>query len=503
MDWSSAFSCIAAFLLVPALCASDDRLVSGKPLSPGAAAISDGGDFALGFFSPSNSTPPKLYLGIWYNNIPRRTVVWVVNRATPIIVDSSSDSSSPAVPSLALTNTSDLVLSDTSGQIVWTTNLTTVTSYSSSSPSTAVLMNTGNLVIRSLNGTVLWQSFSHPTDTLLPGMKMRLSYRTLAADRLVSWKSPEDPSPGIFSYGGDSDTFLQFFIWNGSRPAWRTSVWTGYMVASSQFQANARTAVYLALVDTDDEISLVFTVSDGAPPTRFLLSDAGKLELLGWNKEASEWMMLTATGRDCFSYGHCGPGGFCDATSAVPTCKCLDGFEPASAEWSSGRFSQGCRRKEARRCGAAGDGHFVALPGMKVPDRFTHVGNRSLDECAVECGGDCNCVAYAYAALSSSARSRGDVTRCLVWTGELVDTVRLGPGCPWGTVGAGGDSRETLYLRVAGMPGKRKQRNVVKIAVPVLASMLIVTCISLSWFCVFKGKKRNVKKLKKAKFREY
>ncbi|BAT09297.1 Os09g0550600 [Oryza sativa Japonica Group] len=486
MDWSSsAFTCIAAFLLLsPALCAADDRIVSGKPLSPGAAVISDGGDFALGFFAPSNSTPAKLHLGIWYNNIPRRTVVWVANRATPIIVNGSSNSS---LPSLAMTNTSDLVLSDASGQIVWTTNLTAVASSSSlsPSPSTAVLMNTGNLVVRSQNGTVLWQSFSQPTDTLLPGMKVRLSYRTLAGDRLVSWKSPEDPSPGSFSYGGDSDTFVQFFIWNGSRPAWRAGVWTGYMVTSSQFQANARTAVYLALVDTDNDLSIVFTVADGAPPTHFLLSDSGKLQLLGWNKEASEWMMLaTWPAMDCFTYEHCGPGGSCDATGAVPTCKCLDGFEPVSAEeWNSGLFSRGCRRKEALRCG--GDGHFVALPGMKVPDRFVHVGNRSLDECAAECGGDCNCVAYAYATLNSSAKSRGDVTRCLVWAGdgELVDTGRLGPGQVWGTVGAGGDSR------------KRKQRNAVKIAVPVL---VIVTCISLSWFCIFRGKKRSVKEHKKS-----
>ncbi|CAN6218633.1 unnamed protein product [Urochloa humidicola] len=237
--------CIAALLLLPALCNSDDRLVPGKPLLPSTTIISDGGDFAFGFFSPSNSTPEKLYLGIWYNSIPRLTVVWVANREAPAI----------SAPSLVLTNMSDLVLSNVNGHVLWTTNTTSAASSSSPSPSSnttgtgsvAVLMNTGNLILRSPSGTVLWQSFDHPTDTLLPGMKIWRTYRTHEGNPLVSWNGPDDPSPGAFSVSWETDPFIQAFIRKGSLPEWRSPVWTGATVSSQFFHANASIMVYMAI----------------------------------------------------------------------------------------------------------------------------------------------------------------------------------------------------------------------------------------------------------------
>ncbi|TKW34486.1 hypothetical protein SEVIR_2G310400v4 [Setaria viridis] len=479
---------IAAILLLPTLCASDDRLVPGKPLLLGSTITSDGGDFALGFFSPSNSTPEKVYLGIWYNNIPRLTMVWVANREAPAI--------SSSAPSLVLTNTSNLVLSDVNGRVLWTTNTTTAAASSSPSPrsnatgSVAVLLNTGNLILRSPNGTTLWRSFDHPADTLLPGMKIRRSYKTNDGNRLVSWTGPEDPSAGAFSFSGEAEPFAQGFIRNGSQPVWRSPVWTGYMVSSQYFQANTRIGIYIAYVDTVDEVSMVFTVSDGAPHVRYVMSYSGRLEIFSWNRDSSNWTMLTAwPSHECSRYGYCGFSGYCDYTEATPTCQCLEGFEPVDAgEWSTGRFEQGCRRKKPLRCGDS----FLALPGMQVPDKFVRIRKKVLSECEAECRNNCSCVAYAYANLNSSIM-KDDPTRCLVWIGDqqLIDTQKIGV-TPYSTAGA--DSQETLYLRVSGMPGGRTKTNtnVVKTILPILAGVTVLTSILLIWVCKFRGRKRNV-----------
>jgi hypothetical protein len=105
-------------------------------------------------------------------------------------------------------------------------------------------------------------------------------------------------------------------------------------------------------------------------------------------------------------------------------------------------FSQGCWRREVLRCGADGDG-FLALPNMKAPDRFLLVHSRSFDECTAECSHNCSCVAYTYANLSRSPM--GDLTRCLVYMEELIDTEKVA-----GVYAAA--TSETLYLRLAGLP---------------------------------------------------
>jgi hypothetical protein len=120
----------------------------------------------------------------------------------------------------------------------------------------------------------------------------------------------------------------------------------------------------------------------------------------------------------------------------VPMCKCLQGFEPANTKkWSNDKFSVGCRREKVLQDQGCGGG-FVALTGMKAPDRFVLIAaGTSLEKCAAYCSRNCAYVAYAYYANLGSNR------RCLVWVRELLDTGKL----------VASPTTETVYLRLAGL----------------------------------------------------
>ncbi|XP_044379067.1 G-type lectin S-receptor-like serine/threonine-protein kinase B120 [Triticum aestivum] len=454
------------FSSVP-LCASDHLLVPGKPLSPGSVLVSEDEVFALGFFSPSssNSTKKHYYVGIWYNDIPKCTVVWVSNRAAPITNLSSVN--------LAVTSSSDIVISDSNGRVLWRTNnniniinssLTTAISV------VAMLENTGNFILRSLaDGAILWQSFDQPTDTLLPGMNLRLSHNMHPLQQLVAWKGQQDPAPGVFSYGADPNNLLQSFIWNGSRPHRRSPVWINYLLRL-YYMDMFKSTIYMALHHAGDEVYMSFGMPTGsfAVLVRMNIDYSGKVTVLSWESNMSVWRALYAEPEhECNTYSYCGPYGYCDNTEIIPVCKCLDGFEPRDDKgWIVGRFLQGCRRKEVRRC-THGDG-FLTFSGMKVPDKFLHVPNKSFDECTEECKSNCSCVAYAYSSMSNMDID-GDDTRCLVWMGDLIDMENNAQG------------GENLYVRTYVLQGNLRKVKTIKMVLPFVSSLLIFVCVVFIW----------------------
>ncbi|CAL5010525.1 unnamed protein product [Urochloa decumbens] len=458
------------------LCASSDHLVPGKPLTPGNTLVSDDGTFALGFFSLSNSTEKHYYVGIWYNNIPQRAFVWVANRVMPI--------TNLSFAMLAVTSSSNIVLSE-EGRILWRSNSSRSIS---SSPATTIsaegtLENTGNFILRPLgNSTILWQSFDHPADTLLPGMNLRISHKMHPLQHLISWKGPRDPSPGPFSYGADPDSFLQRFIWNNTMPHRRSPVWTSYFLLGS-YTDNLHPTIYMAVHRGDDDevyMSFGIPIDSLSLLIRMEISYSGKVNILSWNSNMSAWTALyTQPAHRCNGYAYCGPYGYCDNSGTAPTCKCIDGFEPKDDEdWINGRFLEGCHRKKALRC--SGKDGFLTLPGMKIPDHFLLIRNKSFDECTVECLSNCSCVAYAYANMSTRAID-GDDTRCLIWTGMLIDTEKCS------------ERGENLYIRTNKLSGSMRATNILEIVLPVLAALLAFICTVFIWICWFRGKQGSKK----------
>ncbi|XP_047063018.1 G-type lectin S-receptor-like serine/threonine-protein kinase B120 isoform X8 [Lolium rigidum] len=459
---------IFILLFLSSSCKSDDQLTHTKPLTLGDTLISNGGGFALGFFSPSSSNT-SLYLGIWYHNIPGPiTIVWVANRDNPILAPSS--------PVLAITNSSDLVLSDSQGRTPWA-----VKKNSTGAGATAVLLDEGNLVLRLPNGKITWQSFDHPTDTVLPKMRFLVSYKAKVAMRLVAWKGPDDPSSGDFSCSGDpSSPDLQFVTWNKTEPYCRLTVRSGKSVSGGTYLTNTSSVLYQTSVNSGDEFYVTYTISDNSTLMRLMIDYTGKLKYLSWNRHTSSWAIFGEHPYvPCELYASCGPFSYCDFTQITPACQCLDGFEPDDGV---NFFSKGCYRQEALKCGK--QSHFAPLSGMKVPDNFFHIRNRSLDECAAECSRNCSCTAYAYSDLSS-AGAMADPSRCLVWSGELIDAGKSTSG-------------ENMYIRLANSPVNKKPTTE-QILLPIIAFLLLLACIALVGIYKYKAgkwrKKKNQKKL--------
>ncbi|KAJ9690183.1 hypothetical protein PVL29_012707 [Vitis rotundifolia] len=189
------------FLMLP-LCSSTDTITPNQPFRDGDLLVSKQSRFALGFFSLGNST--LRYIGVWYNTIREQTFVWVLNRDHPI-----NDNS--GVLSI---NTFGNLLLHRGNTHVWSTNV----SISSVNATVAQLLDTGNLVlIQNDDKGVLWQSFDHPTDTMFPHMKLGLDRRTGLTRFLTSWKSPEDPGTGEYSFKLDVSGSPQLFLSMGSQ----------------------------------------------------------------------------------------------------------------------------------------------------------------------------------------------------------------------------------------------------------------------------------------------
>lgn len=357
--------------------------------------------FELGFFTPEQN---KSYVGIWYYGSTPRIVVWVANRHSPLLDDGAV---------LAVTDDGNLKILDKNRDPFWSTELE-----STSKPANglAKLLDSGNLVLcdrNTLLATILWQSFDHPTDTFLPGMKMSGDLN------LTSWKSEVDPQEGNFTFQLDEETD-QFAISDGYIKHWTSG-------ESSDFFSSERMPDGIAFflsnftrsVPNSNSSSTTRSSSD-YNNTRIRLDVKGELQY--WNFDVyTNWSLQWFEPRDkCSVLNACGNFGSCNLYNML-ACRCLPGFEPISQEnWRNGEFSGGCIRSAA---GCGKNDTFLSLKMMRVGQQYASFVVEDEKKCREECLDKCQCPAYSFVKGEVNMRrdrQPGNNT-CSIWMDDLKD----------------------------------------------------------------------------------
>ncbi|XP_023729509.1 G-type lectin S-receptor-like serine/threonine-protein kinase At4g27290 isoform X1 [Lactuca sativa] len=456
------------FFFLSCSAALDSTVSANQQIKDGNTIVSYGETYELGFFSPRKSK--NRYLGIWYKKISPCTVVWVANRHTPI-TDASG----------VFEVTTDGILLIHSGggtgnrSVIWSSNFTVL----SVNPM-AQLLDTGNLVVwdeSSTKESPLWQSFDYPGDTLLPGMKFGKDLITGRERFLTSWKSPNDPSRGLYKFWVDTNGYPQIFLGEGGRETLRLGPWNG--VGFQGVPVDNMNPIYSTeFVVNQKEIYYRYKLKS-TTIQRLLLVWDGMGRRLQWIKRTQEWVEYANIVVDaCSRYGPCGPFGSCRMKSSLP-CSCLEGFEPkVPEEWKAGDWSSGCQRRKPLDFRTPD--FFHKISGVVFPDtrRSSYNKSMSLGECEMACRRDCSCTAYA----NLDIRNGG--SGCLLWFNELMDIREY-------------DDDQQLYIRMSTFQLTAESQFSFNKKKGVLAVVLSVSIAALLLFAVAYACRKKVKRLNK------
>ncbi|WVZ87329.1 hypothetical protein U9M48_033984 [Paspalum notatum var. saurae] len=458
--------------------AASDTLINGANITDGKTLVSASGSFTLGFFSPTG-VPTKRYLGIWFTaaSADADAACWVANLGNPLGNGSGV---------LVLSSTGGLRLLDGgSGQTVWSSNTT-----EASASSVAKLLPSGNLVVQEQNSSaataILWQSFDHPSNTMIAGMKFGKSLKNDTEWSLTSWRAQNDPATGAYRRVMDTNGLPDIFTWQGNVKKYRAGPWNGRWFSGLPDMEDPNYRLFtVQMLEGADEVAYVLNAIAGKPFSRLVLDEAGVVQVFVWiTRGWTSFPWLPAD--DCDDYAKCGEFGVCNAAT-TPQCDCLQGFSAVfPSQWSQSNSSGGCRRDEPLRCGdgTAAD-QFKLVSGVKLPDTHNATVNMSatLEQCGAMCLANCSCLAYAAADI----RGGGHVSGCVMWTGEILDVRYVNRG-------------QDLYVRLARSQSATRKRDVAKILLPVMASVLVLTAAAfyLVWICKLRAKRRNKDIMEKA-----
>lgn len=264
--------------------------------------VSENGVFAFGFLEKDGDDADECVVGIRYNlgdkaaNFP----VWTVGGGLRVAKNST----------FRFAMDGRLVLiNNPNGIIVWSSNT------SSLGVQKASLLDNGNLVLLGNKDEVIWESFSSPTNTLLPGQSLHypLSLRGPSMISILSYYSL------VIRQTGELE-----LVWEHNITYWRSHFSSSAVVKEARFDSVGILGLY------DDGKKIVWSVSskdfgDPSVTLRHLRVDQdGNLRIYSWDNVSCTWKVGWQAVKDqCNVFGSCGLYSVCGYNSTSPVCDCL------------------------------------------------------------------------------------------------------------------------------------------------------------------------------------
>ncbi|KAL3630664.1 hypothetical protein CASFOL_023648 [Castilleja foliolosa] len=364
------------------------RIDPGARLSAGQdrAWVSGNGTFAFGF-APIND---RFQLGIWFAQLPgARTLVWSADINSSVTKDATLDFQTDG----------NLVLRDRDAT-VWTSNT------SNRNVQTAVMSENGNLVLYGPGPQPLWQSFSHPSDTLLPGQPLNVSLE------LKSRNSPSHDGYYTLKMLQQSNSLSlalsynlaesNFSYWSGPD----ISNVTGDVVAVLDdggsfgilYGSSSDGAVYVYKNDNDSGTLSSALNRTSAPlvPRRLILETNGNLRLYRWDNDVNgsrQWVPeWAAVSKPCDIAGICG-NGICNMDRSRTNAACA-GLPGGLISPLAGKCGPHHENLTSRLNVSAVQQTNYYFSDSSVIANYSDI--ETVSRCGDACLSDCDCVASVY-----------------------------------------------------------------------------------------------------------
>ncbi|XP_022867837.1 G-type lectin S-receptor-like serine/threonine-protein kinase SD2-5 [Olea europaea var. sylvestris] len=320
--------------------------------------VSNNSHFAFGFTTTKDVT---LFLLVVIHK-DSSSIVWSANRGSPV---RNSDS-------FMFDNNGNAYL-QRGGTTIWSTGT------SKKGVSAMELLDSGNLVLRGSDGTVVWQSFSHPTDTLLPNQEFS------EGTKLVSNPGSNNLSYSLEIKSGDMILSAGF---QPPQPYWAMGSDTrriinkdGNNVTSATLNANSwrfydgNKALLWQLIFDDSNANATWVAVLGADGfITFVMIQGGSTNPSSLRIPEDRCRRPAA----CDPYYVCYTGNKCQCPSALPSCK----FGARPSCYNS---------KDSGELVSAGDGFSYFALGFVQPFSKT-----DLNSCKDSCLRNCSCGAMFF-----------------------------------------------------------------------------------------------------------